>query len=175
MKQYMSGTTGPMLHEVPTKCSSEGPEKGPCLPTPSSQQAQVHPFSLPGLLQHPPLPPGISQPLTEFLLLCFKKDTAQRPNAMRLKTHHWLTRRHDATVVATDEMDVGPHSVASLTERSLEPSWPNAILTSVGGGGATPAAALPEHILPKEETIRAVEEILANGLSLRPTPRDTPR
>eukprot|EP00308_Calcidiscus_leptoporus_P005078 CAMPEP_0119378914 /NCGR_PEP_ID=MMETSP1334-20130426/50514_1 /TAXON_ID=127549 /ORGANISM="Calcidiscus leptoporus, Strain RCC1130" /LENGTH=282 /DNA_ID=CAMNT_0007398279 /DNA_START=10 /DNA_END=855 /DNA_ORIENTATION=+ len=40
---------------------------------------------------HPQLPGGISQPLNDFLTLCFKKDTLQRPSAKRLKTHTWLT------------------------------------------------------------------------------------
>lgn len=47
---------------------------------------------------HPPLP-QCSQPLTEFLMLCFKKDTAIRPTAMRLKTHHWLTAPKTETEV----------------------------------------------------------------------------
>jgi hypothetical protein len=106
--------------------------------------------------------------LTEFLMQTFKKDTAQRPNAMRLKTHYWLTRPHDAT---TDEIETADHRPGPATDRFLEASWPHTMLISVGGGRATPAAALPEHILPKEETIRAVEEIVAHGLSLRATPR----
>jgi len=47
------------------------------------------------------------------------------------------------------------------------PTWPHGFLIS--SGGATPG--LPDHILPKEETIRAVEEIVAHNLSLRATPR----
>ena len=36
---------------------------------------------------HPPIPEGTSPALTDFLLLCFRKDTAQRPAARRLQAH----------------------------------------------------------------------------------------
>ena len=39
---------------------------------------------------HPPMPPGISEPLKDFLSLCFRKDVGQRPGARRLRTHAWL-------------------------------------------------------------------------------------
>ena len=40
---------------------------------------------------HPPMPPGISEALRDFLTLCFRKDVVQRPSARRLRTHHWLS------------------------------------------------------------------------------------
>lgn len=39
---------------------------------------------------HPPLPEGCSALLNEFLLLCFQKDLAERPNAPKLFTHEWI-------------------------------------------------------------------------------------
>jgi serine/threonine protein kinase len=39
---------------------------------------------------HPPIPEGTSPALTDFLLLCFRRDTAQRPSARALQTHPWL-------------------------------------------------------------------------------------
>ena len=39
---------------------------------------------------HPPIPDGTSPALTDFLLLCFRRDTAQRPSARELQTHPWL-------------------------------------------------------------------------------------
>ena len=40
---------------------------------------------------HPPMPPGISDVLVDFLGLCFRKDVMQRPSARRLRTHRWLS------------------------------------------------------------------------------------
>ena len=58
---------------------------------------------------HPPVPDNISRQLNDFLLLCFKKDTAQRPNALRLKTHPWLTQPHDSAADAPpDAMAAAP-------------------------------------------------------------------
>eukprot|EP00966_Prymnesium_polylepis_P170241 3935360-Prymnesium_polylepis.2 len=39
----------------------------------------------------PPLPPAISDRCTDFLMQCFKKDTAVRPTARKLRAHAWLT------------------------------------------------------------------------------------
>jgi serine/threonine protein kinase len=38
----------------------------------------------------PPLPEGLSEPLQDFLKLCFNKDPAERPNAEMLFEHPWL-------------------------------------------------------------------------------------
>ena len=37
----------------------------------------------------PPIPKGLSEPLQDFLKLCFHKDPAQRPNAEVLMAHPW--------------------------------------------------------------------------------------
>ncbi|KYQ88319.1 putative protein serine/threonine kinase [Tieghemostelium lacteum] len=39
---------------------------------------------------HPPIPPGISAALQDFLLQCFKKDENMRSNAKQLLSHPWL-------------------------------------------------------------------------------------
>uniref|UniRef100_A0A0G4FL94 non-specific serine/threonine protein kinase n=1 Tax=Chromera velia CCMP2878 TaxID=1169474 RepID=A0A0G4FL94_9ALVE len=39
----------------------------------------------------PPLPPGISVHLTDFLCRCFQKDTAMRSTAAQLMAHPWIT------------------------------------------------------------------------------------
>jgi serine/threonine protein kinase len=38
----------------------------------------------------PPIPEGLSEPLQDFLTLCFNKNPAQRPNAEMLFEHPWL-------------------------------------------------------------------------------------
>ena len=38
----------------------------------------------------PPIPEGLSEPLQDFLTLCFNKDPARRPNAETLFEHEWL-------------------------------------------------------------------------------------
>ncbi|GMI26982.1 hypothetical protein TeGR_g7905, partial [Tetraparma gracilis] len=40
--------------------------------------------------EHPPLPQGISEALTDFLLKCFEKDPSSRISAQDLVSHQWL-------------------------------------------------------------------------------------
>ncbi|KAJ1974569.1 Protein kinase of the Mitotic Exit Network [Dimargaris xerosporica] len=42
----------------------------------------------------PPLPPGISDDLTDFLHQCFQKDPEKRPSARQLLRHAWVTQPH---------------------------------------------------------------------------------
>jgi len=117
---------------------------------------------------HPPVPDNISRQLNDFLLLCFKKDTAQRPNALRLKTHPWLTQPHDSAA------DAPPDAMAAAPAMPVE-VWDPPTLSGADGYTSHP---LPEHIKdvinPKEETIRAVEEIVAHNLSMQRS-NQTPR
>ncbi|KAJ1273291.1 hypothetical protein BS78_06G268900 [Paspalum vaginatum] len=39
---------------------------------------------------HPPIPEGLSPEITDFLRLCFQKDSMQRPDAKTLLMHPWL-------------------------------------------------------------------------------------
>ena len=38
----------------------------------------------------PPLPDGLSEPLQDFLTMCFNKEPSQRPDAVQLFEHPWL-------------------------------------------------------------------------------------
>lgn len=44
----------------------------------------------------PPLPEGISEPLSNFLRLCFDKDPELRPSAELLCEHEWLKKHWGA-------------------------------------------------------------------------------
>ena len=39
---------------------------------------------------HPPLPDGVSEPLEDFMLLCFQRDPKLRSSATKLKKHKWV-------------------------------------------------------------------------------------
>jgi len=39
---------------------------------------------------HPPLPDGVSEPLEDFMLLCFQRDPQLRSSATKLKKHKWV-------------------------------------------------------------------------------------
>ena len=72
--------------------------------------------------EHPPLPPGISDALTDFLLLCFKKDPKDRPSAEELINHTWLTDEHGRTAVTRSDAQRG--EVAAVIDR----------IANIGGG-----------------------------------------
>lgn len=71
---------------------------------------------------HPPLPPGISDALTDFLLLCFKKDPKDRPSAEELINHTWLTDEHGRT--AMTRSNAHQEEMAAVIDR----------IANIGGG-----------------------------------------
>jgi len=83
---------------------------------------------------HPPLPPGISEALKDFLLQCFRRNPKDRPTAEELMNHTWLM----------DE------------QRALNETWPKRDVPGVGGRSADAAD-------PEDAVIAKVIDQMANS------------
>jgi len=83
--------------------------------------------------EHPPLPPGISEALKDFLLQCFRRNPKDRPTAEELMNHTWLM----------DE------------QRALNETWPKRDAPGVGGRSADGAD-------PEDAVIAKVIDQMAN-------------
>lgn len=44
----------------------------------------------------PPFPPNLEEEIEDFLMLCFKRNPAERPNATKLLHHKWITSTNSA-------------------------------------------------------------------------------
>jgi hypothetical protein len=78
---------------------------------------------------HPPLPPGASPGMRDFLLLCFNKDPAARPSARALLQHAWI----------------------AANRRALRSTW------GARGGGARAAPEVAASVTSVVEHILAAE------------------
>mmetsp|Transcript_57328 Transcript_57328/g.94801 ORF Transcript_57328/g.94801 Transcript_57328/m.94801 type:complete len:1163 (+) Transcript_57328:97-3585(+) len=87
----------------------------------------------------PPLPSGLSKPLTDFLTLCFTRDPEQRATAAQLRQHSWVIQEvQDAGSSARTALSALPGSahdprISRLVVQTVETSRVHA--DSLGGGG----------------------------------------
>ncbi|KAG1652543.1 hypothetical protein FOA52_007884, partial [Chlamydomonas sp. UWO 241] len=101
---------------------------------------------------HPPLPPGVSPLMSEFLMECFQKDPSQRPSAADLLQHRWISDRRRG--LAATWRGVNPfvgggaayRDLSSVITRELEVSASGssrgaATASDAGGTGTVSAAA----------------------------------
>jgi len=76
---------------------------------PYGEYIQMHAFFRIIQDDHPTLPENISEPLKNFLLLCFNKNPNKRPSAQELLNHPWIknSKRNNAKEKGLSSMSVG--------------------------------------------------------------------
>ena len=109
----------------------------------------------------PPMPPAISDALRDFLTLCFRKDVSQRPNARRLRTHHWLSTPQTFEPVAS----------AASAGAELQPPEPGPAgpVLSLASQASRTLSDLPDHLLPKGDTMLAMNALKSSIWFQRPS------
>eukprot|EP01083_Nonionella_stella_P082209 226905_1 len=76
--------------------------------------------------EHPPIPPGVSPALRDFLLQCFQKDPNLRISAEDLLKHPWLRstdtsqKRNEAFVSRMNPMDLSAEVIQNTVKMSFQ-------------------------------------------------------
>lgn len=89
----------------------------------------------------PPLPDSLSLQMRDFLLLCFQKDPAKRPDAQAMRSHPWLaTSRQQLKSSWQATLKGGRPTavmepVSAVVDATLRGSSPRSRSSSSGGGG----------------------------------------
>ena len=114
--------------------------------------------------KHPPLPPGLSPELEDFLLKCFTRSPRERPTCAQLLQHPWIVGLRPAGDSSDEEDDSKRHSTGTSlgkTGRSGDPR------RGTGGSGGFNNKSEKQHLSPRDVLARrmpATDEELLAGL-----------
>ena len=80
----------------------------------------------------PPIPKGFSEPLQDFLKLCFNKDPVKRPNAEMLCEHPWL--KNEWGIHKVDSLPIQCTLISYVSFQELRPQDSTPFLRYVSSG-----------------------------------------
>ncbi|CAI5489387.1 unnamed protein product [Closterium sp. Naga37s-1] len=91
----------------------------------------------------PPIPENVSAATSDFLHLCFRKDTKSRPDAKTLLRHPWIRQAKRAVSSGLAAIP-RPVSAGSSSSSSTRPLYPEAPSQAGAGRGSDEAAAIDD-------------------------------